>query len=82
MILTVCILNHLHFVLLSAHVKDAIQTGCSKCSDKQKESAQKIIRFLYSKKPEQWKLLQEKYDPDNTYATKYKDILEGTRSLV
>jgi hypothetical protein len=81
MALTVCILNQFHF-LFSAHVKDALQTECSKCSEKQKEAAQKVIRYLYTKKPEQWKLLQEKYDPDNTYVTKYKDYLEGNRSLV
>jgi hypothetical protein len=68
--------------LISAHIKDALQTECSKCSEKQKEQAEKVIRFLYTKQPEQWKQLQEKYDPDNTYVTKYKDVLEGKRSLV
>jgi hypothetical protein len=82
MALAVIILNEFHFFLFSAHVKDALQTECSKCSDKQKEAAQKVIRFLYTKKPEQWKLLQEKYDPDDTYVAKYKDYLEGNRSLV
>jgi hypothetical protein len=77
----VYVLKQFHF-LLSAHVKDALQTECSKCSEKQKEQAEKVIRFLYTKQPDQWKLLQEKYDPDNTYVIKYKDILEGKRSLV
>jgi hypothetical protein len=31
---------------------------------------------LYNKKPEYWKQLQEKYDPDNVYFNKYEDRLK------
>jgi hypothetical protein len=47
-------------------------TECTKCSDRQKEAAEKVIKFLYNKKPDDWKQLQEKYDPDNTYYKKYE----------
>jgi len=30
---------------------------------------------MYKNKPDDWKLLQEKYDPDNTYFKKYQSIL-------
>jgi hypothetical protein len=38
--------------------------------------AQKVIKFIYNKKPEQWKQLQEKYDPDNIYVKEYEDRLK------
>jgi hypothetical protein len=65
--------------LFSAYLTDALQTDCSKCSDKQKEGADKVIKFLYNKKPDQWKLLQQKYDPDDTYVKKYEDRLKEHR---
>jgi hypothetical protein len=58
--------------LFPAHIADALQTECSKCSDKQKEGTEKVIKFMYKNKPDDWKNLQEKYDPDNTYFKKYE----------
>ena len=52
---------------------DALQTECSKCSDKQKEGAKKVVKFLMEEKPDMWKEIQGKYDPDGTY----KKLLEG-----
>lgn len=51
---------------------DAIQTDCSKCSEKQKEGSEKIVHFLIDNKPEYWKPLQEKYDPNGNYTTEYR----------
>jgi hypothetical protein len=62
--------------LFSAHIADALQTDCSKCSDKQKEGAEKVIKHLYNKKPDKYKELEEKYDPDRTYYKKYEDKLK------
>lgn len=67
-------------VELKSHVSDALQNDCAKCSDKQKSGAEKVIKFLYKNKPEQWKLLQEKYDPDNVYFKKYENKLKDTTS--
>lgn len=53
-----------------------MQTDCSKCSEKQKEGAEKVIKFMYKNKPDDWKQLQEKYDPDNTYYKKYEKTLK------
>jgi hypothetical protein len=68
------------FALFAAHITDALQNDCAKCSEKQKAGAEKVIKFLYKNKPEQWKQLQEKYDPDNTYFKKYEDKLKDTAS--
>nr|CAD7613608.1 unnamed protein product [Timema genevievae] len=56
---------------LKANIPDALTNECSKCSDKQKEGTKEVIRFFYHEKPEQWKLLQAKFDPEDTYVKKY-----------
>lgn len=50
---------------------DAIETDCSKCSDKQKEGSDFIIKFLIDNKPDYWELLEKKYDPSGSYKEKY-----------
>ncbi|XP_019891877.2 ejaculatory bulb-specific protein 3 [Musca domestica] len=52
---------------------DALRTECRKCNDKQRANADKVIRFIIDKKPEEWKALQAKYDPQRVYYNKYKD---------
>ncbi|RZC42384.1 chemosensory protein [Asbolus verrucosus] len=55
---------------------DALQTGCEKCSDKQKQACKRIVRFLMDDKPQMWKELTAKYDPEGIYFEKYKDQLD------
>lgn len=50
---------------------DAIETDCSKCSEKQKEGSEVIMRYLIDNKPDFWKSLEEKYDPTGSYKKKY-----------
>lgn len=50
---------------------DAIESDCSKCSEKQKEGSEKMIRYLIDNKPEYWNPLQEKYDPTGSYKKRY-----------
>ncbi|KXJ74796.1 ejaculatory bulb-specific protein 3-like [Aedes albopictus] len=50
---------------------DALENNCSKCSENQKMSSTKIIKFLTENKPEEWVALKAKYDPDNKYVEKY-----------
>lgn len=52
---------------------EALQTNCAKCSDNQKAGTERVIRYLAANRKEQWKKLQEKYDPNNIYATQYSD---------
>jgi len=51
---------------------DALKTHCSKCSEKQQAGTDKVIRFLIENKPEQWEVLQEKYDPEHVYLNQYR----------
>lgn len=50
---------------------DAIETDCSKCSEKQKEGSEYMMRYLIDNKPDYWNPLQEKYDPTGTYKKRY-----------
>ncbi|XP_061396803.1 ejaculatory bulb-specific protein 3-like [Musca vetustissima] len=55
---------------------DALQTECSKCSEKQRKGAEKVARYLIENKREAWNNLQAKYDPQGVYYQKYKDEAE------
>nr|AEE62514.1 unknown [Dendroctonus ponderosae] len=58
---------------LKKNMPDAIETDCSKCSDKQREGSEAMMRFLIDNKPEYWNPLQEKYDPTGSYKKRYLD---------
>ncbi|XP_011259996.1 ejaculatory bulb-specific protein 3 [Camponotus floridanus] len=58
---------------LKEHLPDALETECSKCSEKQKTGTDKVIRFLVNKKPETWEQLKKKYDPNGEYTKRYED---------
>lgn len=55
------------------NLPDALATDCSGCSAKQKEAADKISHHLIDDKPEDWKLLEAKYDPTGAYRARYLD---------
>ncbi|KAH8269576.1 hypothetical protein KR018_009536 [Drosophila ironensis] len=57
---------------LKKSLPDALKTECSKCSEKQRENTDKVIRFIIDKKPEEWKQLQLKYDPEDIYIKRYR----------
>nr|APB88040.1 putative chemosensory protein 4 [Lygus hesperus]APB88067.1 putative chemosensory protein 4 [Lygus lineolaris] len=64
-------------VHLKETIPDAIRNGCSKCTDKQKEKLEKVLRFLKKEKPEDYKLLDEQYDPEGVYESRRKMTEEG-----
>ncbi|KRT85071.1 hypothetical protein AMK59_2663 [Oryctes borbonicus] len=53
---------------------DALQTNCSKCSEKQRTGAREILTHLINNEPEIWNELEEKYDPDGIYRGQYKEL--------
>lgn len=55
------------FILFLGLLPDAIQTDCSKCSDIQKRNSRKIITFLRTRRPQDWKKLTDKYDPEGLF---------------
>lgn len=51
---------------------EALQTNCAKCSESQRAGAIKVINYMIENRAEQWKALQEKYDPENIYLEQYR----------
>ena len=55
---------------------EALKTGCAKCSEKQRDGTTRVIKFLSESRPEQWKSLQDKYDPEHIYQQKFQPEAE------
>ncbi|KAJ8717933.1 hypothetical protein PYW07_005863 [Mythimna separata] len=64
---------------LKETLPDALENECSKCTEKQKSGSDKVIRHLVNKRPDLWKELSTKYDPDNIYQDKYKTQIESAK---
>ncbi len=65
---------------LKETLPDALEHECSKCTEKQKTSSDKVIRHLVNKRPDLWDQLAAKYDPERIYQERYKDKLDDARS--
>ncbi|CAH2089576.1 unnamed protein product [Euphydryas editha] len=59
---------------LKEHMKDALETGCEKCTKAQQDGATTVIEHLISKKRDMWKELCAKYDPEGVWRKKYEDV--------
>ncbi|XP_072386791.1 ejaculatory bulb-specific protein 3-like [Diabrotica undecimpunctata] len=60
---------------LKDNLADALQTNCSKCSEKQKNGSKKVIIFLAKNKKPMFDEVVAKWDPENKYITEHKDEL-------
>nr|AYN71354.1 chemosensory protein 5 [Oedaleus infernalis] len=65
---------------LKKAIPDALTNECAKCSEKQKEGAQKVVDFLIDNRPAQWKELEAKYDPSGEYRKRYDDRIKKLKS--
>nr|AXS78219.1 chemosensory protein 13 [Adelphocoris lineolatus] len=57
---------------LKEHLPDALKTGCSKCSEKQRAGSEKVIKHLLKNKPQDYAVLEKIYDPSGIYKKKYE----------
>ncbi|CAB3231656.1 unnamed protein product [Arctia plantaginis] len=64
---------------LKETLPDALEHECSKCTEKQKIGSDKVIKHLVNKRPDLWKELSVKYDPENIYQERYKDKIEAVK---
>ncbi|XP_059472305.1 ejaculatory bulb-specific protein 3-like [Neocloeon triangulifer] len=55
---------------LKDNLSDALKSDCSKCSKKQSESIDKIMKYLIENNPTYWNDLEKKYDPTGEYRKK------------
>ena len=67
--------NSSHFV--TETLPDALQTGCEKCSDKQKATSERVIRHLMKERSKDWERLLGKFDPKGEYRKKYEAWATG-----
>lgn len=51
---------------------DALKTNCLKCSEKQKNGTERVLKYLIDNKAPQWEALQAKYDPEHVYVNTFK----------
>ncbi|KAK7863843.1 hypothetical protein R5R35_003327 [Gryllus longicercus] len=54
---------------------DALKTGCTKCNEKQKTLAEKVIKHLTAARKADWERLAAKYDPEGLYKQRYAELL-------
>nr|QFU27926.1 chemosensory protein 11 [Apolygus lucorum] len=59
---------------LKDKIPEALQNECAKCSEKQKKGAEKVLRFLITEKKDDFKLLEEKFDPEGKYRKKFGEL--------
>ncbi|XP_044748412.1 ejaculatory bulb-specific protein 3-like [Coccinella septempunctata] len=62
---------------LRKNAPDALMNGCLKCSDKQKMLSKRVLTFMLENKPDMYKKVEAKFDPEGIYRKKYKDQLEA-----
>lgn len=55
----------------SENLPDALEHDCAGCSEAQKKAADKISHHLIDNKPDDWKLLEDKFDPTGAYRRRY-----------
>ncbi|XP_047521352.1 ejaculatory bulb-specific protein 3-like isoform X2 [Pieris napi] len=70
---------------LRKNLPDAIQNDCKKCSDRQREGADKVMQFIIDNRPEDWQTLEEKFNPDGSYRLQYlsrKNFLNSTEPSI
>ncbi|KAG7203187.1 hypothetical protein KM043_010294 [Ampulex compressa] len=53
---------------------DALATSCSKCNEKQKTVAEKVINHLQKHRSTDWERLLKKYDPQGAYEKRYEEM--------
>jgi hypothetical protein len=54
---------------------DAFRTKCSKCTETQKSSVRKAVKFFLANRAEQWQKVVQAYDPTGKYSEEFKEFL-------
>ncbi|XP_026279568.1 ejaculatory bulb-specific protein 3 [Frankliniella occidentalis] len=61
---------------LKKSIPDALTNECMKCSEKQKELSEKVVRHLAEKEKESWEEVKAKFDPTGIYEKRYEKIAQ------
>ncbi|KAF2905929.1 hypothetical protein ILUMI_00247 [Ignelater luminosus] len=65
---------------LKKTLPDALSSGCTKCNDRQKQTAEKVIKHLQVKRSRDWDRLTKKYDPQGEYKKRYDTHVATART--
>ncbi|XP_047521383.1 allergen Tha p 1-like [Pieris napi] len=57
---------------LKAHIREALEENCAKCTDTQKSGTRRVIGHLINKQAAYWDQLKAKYDPEHKFVLKYE----------
>ncbi|CAG9813172.1 unnamed protein product [Phaedon cochleariae] len=60
---------------LKKTLPDALANGCDICNPKQKDTTEKVMKHLVTKKAKEWEGLTKKYDPQGLYKQRYEQHL-------
>nr|QRF70949.1 chemosensory protein [Semiothisa cinerearia] len=60
---------------MKAHIKDAMQTSCAKCTEKQRVKARKVVQHIKENEKDYWEQIKAKYDPGDKYKETYEAFL-------
>ena len=58
---------------LKDHIQEALETECSKCSNKQKDTTVRVIKKLISDHLDVWNEVSAKYDPTGKWRNEYRE---------
>lgn len=59
---------------LKETLPDALENQCAKCTEKQRDGSNRVIRHFVNNRPDLWKQLAAKYDPQGIYAERYRNV--------
>lgn len=52
---------------------DALRSNCEKCTERQRDGTDRVLRFIVQNKKEEWEQLKQKYDPEDIYIKQYRE---------
>ncbi|XP_041985020.1 uncharacterized protein LOC121737412 [Aricia agestis] len=68
--------------VLKEHIKDALQTGCTKCTDTQKDKARIVLQYIHDHESETFDAIKKKYDPDNQFNDVFESFLNKSDHIM
>jgi hypothetical protein len=64
-------------LLIAAHIREALENYCGKCTEVQKTGTRRVMGHLINNEPDYWNQLAQKYDPQRKYVVKYEKELKS-----
>jgi hypothetical protein len=62
---------------LKTSIPQVLKSGCDSCTENERRASKKVVLHLQQKKPNEWKQIEQKYDPTGEYARKYRKLFEN-----